>query len=965
MAEGPDINDRFPLRESLSPPIIAHPVFECAEAVYVTGFMAHARVRVFANLSDLLAEEEPPFGFATMTLKRSVKAGESLTATQEVNGQPSPHSGLPVIVQPLDGNRIRNTKPDIVEPLYECGRVVPVANLVPSTRLHVLENGAEIGQAAVAQTFHAVLTQPLKAGSQVSAVQVACEGTDHEIKGPASDFALPPPLPAPSPPPAPTVDAASLIPGNDVVTLTGLLVGAGVQIFDQGTLVSSGWLATADANWFPLDKRLSNTPITATQELCGNVSPHSDPVVPSGKLEAPQVLGPICVGARFVVVRNSTINATVLLLRNAQPMTHGGAAPGDLVLQLGQNASLNAGDVVTALQYMNGSISPTSGPVTVTTGLTEPSVEILGGDAFFLPKGNEEPIRGPVFPRGRGPGPLIRIQACCTREVKAWITGPRGDRLADLDLDQLYPGYYQGSWPWSSLSGWQIPDGIPVGEYTVHVRSACQEREAAAPFYVVFDPATIGGPLRFSFDGTAVWFGTGRNSVRGLHYYLHCSDWRVFRIAIQAVSGQTVPYDAAIVVARAEEALFGYSLNYHTNDMVDFIVNYTEAQCADDAACLTALLRSVGIPAHPVTADAGLETGAANWTFDTWVEFLAEHGGAVEWRIFHPHEYPGMQPEPRSVFGTRGVANKGFNDLIVMANEKWMLAQLDDGSDDISYGRNSCSEPDQVVTKAPWVDELCESGYWAQPHWDCGGVRMRSFVAGNGFRLSGSELTYGGRLSGTIHLVNPMEDRHFGRLVVELVTHRLESKAFVETVLQAVEQPVVVDPDESIMLPFDFALPPTVLPGLDLYLRAKLDERSALILPVRLPSPLQAKLDMPRVWQEGVEGTLRVLVHNASDFALRSVEVSIEAPYALSLERHRTVRLDVLAPGEEREIAFMVRAVATLLSGSLHVAIASANGGGLMLRQPFRVEGRLARLETWPGFRLPANANQEFKRPFC
>jgi hypothetical protein len=65
------------------------------------------------------------------------------------------------------------------------------------------------------------------------------------------------------------------------------------------------------------------------------------------------------------------------------------------------------------------------------------------------------------------------------------------------------------------------------------------------------------------------------------------------------------------------------------------------------------------------------------------------------------------------------------------------------------------------------------------------------------------------------------------------------------------------------------------------------------------------------------------------------------------------VRLDVLAPGEEREITFIARAVAALSTGSLHVAIASANGGGLMLRQPFRVEGRPARIEAQPGFRLP------------
>jgi transglutaminase-like putative cysteine protease len=791
----------------------------------------------------------------------------------------------------------------------------------------------------------------------VYAVEIACEGTGNEIRGPQSDFAKPPPLAAPAPPPAPVVDKASLIPGNDTVTLTGLLVGASVQIFDGGALVCSGWLVTAGANYFPVSKRLSNTPITATQELCGKVSPPSEPATPEGKLQAPVVLQPICAGARFVVVRGSTVNATVVILRNGQPMTHGGAAPGDLVLQLGQNAVLNPGDVITVIQYMDGTISPPSASVTVTSGLGAASVEIIGGEPFFLPKANEDPIPGPVFPRGRGAGPVIRIQACCTRKVNAWITGPRGEHVTDLVLDQLYPGYYAATWPWNSDAGWNMPDGIPVGEYRVHVHTDCHERDANVPFYVIFDPAAVGGPQRFSFDGTAVWFGTDTNVVRGLHYYLHCSDWRVFRIAIQAVSGHTAAYDAAIRVARAEEALFAYSLYYHTQDVVDLIVNYTEAQCADDAACLTALLRSVGIPAHPVTADAGLETHAANWTFDTWVEFLADHGG-IEWRIFHPHQYKNMQPESRGVFGVRGVANKGFNDIIVMANESWVLAQLDDGSDDVSYGRQACGEPNQAINKAGWIDELCEAGYWAQPHWDCAGVRTRSFTPGNGFRLREGDLTFGGRLSGTVDLVNSMEDREFGRLVVELVTSRLESKAFAEEVLDAVELPVAVDPGETVMLPFDFALPLTLPPGRELYSRAKFNERTAALLPLRLPSPLLAKVDMPQVWQEDEEGPIRVILYNAADTALRAVSVEIEAPYALQLERQRPVRLEALAPGEEREITFIARAIAGLPSGSLHVAIATANGGGLLLRQPFRVEERPAQIEAWPGIQL---RNSQFR----
>jgi hypothetical protein len=141
-------------------------------------------------------------------------------------------------------------------------------------------------------------------------------------------------------------------------------------------------------------------------------------------------------------------------------------------------------------------------------------------------------------------------------------------------------------------------------------------------------------------------------------------------------------------------------------------------------------------------------------------------------------------------------------------------------------------------------------------------------------------LTFRGRLSGTVHLVNPIEDRHFGRVVVELVTGRLESKSFVDTILHAVELSVAVDPEEAVVLPFDFVLPPTLPPGRDLYLRARLDERTALIMPVYLTPTLRANLDMPLVWQEGAEGTIRVLLHNSGSTGSRSRDrsMSLSAP---------------------------------------------------------------------------------------
>ena len=946
----PDIHDKFPIRESLSPPIVSPPVYECAEAVFVSGFVPHAEVRVFANTSEELARVEPPFGFAHITLKRRVKLGESLTATQTVNGVQSPHSIQPVIVAALDENAVKTTKPDVGKQLFECGIVVPVGNLVPSVRVHVREDGQEIANVPVAQTWHAVLTPPLNAGGKVSAQQFACEGTTHEIQGVISDSVVVQPAPSPIPPPQP--DGNSMIPGNDTVTLTGLLVGAGVEIFDNGTLVSSGWFATAGANYFPISNPLSNSSlITATQQLCGKVSEPSDPVKPTGRLRAPIVLAPICDGSRFVIVRGTQINATVVVMRNGAIVGYGGAAPGDVILGLGAGVQLNGGDVVTAIQYIGSTISPTSNSVTVTRRLEQPIVEILGGEPFFLARGGEETIDGPVFPRGRGAGPVIRIQACCSDQVALEVIDPMGKVAAKPVLTELFPGYFTATWPWTSLSNWTIPGGIPVGRYQVMVRTGCHQQLAIVPFYVIFNPADVGGPPRFSFDDTAVWFGAGQNSLRGLHYYLHQSDTRVFSIALNAATGHTDPFDAAVAVARAEEALFAYSLSYHTQDVVDLIVNYTEAQCADDAACLTALLRAIGIPAHPVTADAGLETGAANWTFDTWVEFLAPRSGVTEWRVLHPHEYPGMNPESRATFGaTRDVATKSFNDLIVMANENWVMSDLDTTAD-LSYARNHCQEPNQTITAAAWIDELCEQGYWATSHWDCAGVRTRSLSIGDGFRFLEHDLSFGGRLAGILNVVNRTEDRNFGALTVEIVADLPESKEFPERTFQKVVLPTMLDHGKSLTVPFEMKLPRTLPPGRNLYLWAHLNGRTAALQEVRIPRGITCEVSSSSEFTTDELATIRAVITNPTTEPVRDIRIQVQAPFAVEVEP-RYQRFEEIRPYESREVTFRLRAIAELRAGSLHIAVSSSNGGGILVRRPFKVAGEIPVIEATAGMQM-------------
>ena len=120
------------------------------------------------------------------------------------------------------------------------------------------------------------------------------------------------------------------------------------------------------------------------------------------------------------------------------------------------------------------------------------------------------------------------MQACCNNGVSVTVRGVDGAVVQKVAMTQVAPGYYTGSWDWSSPSGWAVPDGIPVGAYTVEVKTNCQGEPVTKKFYVIFNPGDVGGPARFSFDETGIWFGSPpSNFSRALVYYLHPDDARI------------------------------------------------------------------------------------------------------------------------------------------------------------------------------------------------------------------------------------------------------------------------------------------------------------------------------------------------------------------------------------------------------------------------------------------------------
>lgn len=356
---GPNINQRFPVKEpsDLSPPIV-WPVGECAKAVHVSGFIAHATVRVFVNGATQVGIAQPYFAEVDISLTQILKLGDKVTATQEVLGITSAPSVDPVVVGPYPSTL---NKPVVGPDLFSCGRIVPVDKLNPGTHVDVFRNGNPnpIGQGDATQAWQPIFTQSLNTADNVTAQQTACPSLpSKKITSPMSD---PVSVKAsPNPPPAPVVEPYPL--GADAVIIHGLFVGAEVQVLDNGSPAGGGF-ATADRNRAPLQPpATSSSHVTATQKLC-STSPPSVSVPPSANLNAPVIVPPVCAGTHYVTVRNTYPNSVVVLFRNGVIAGMAGGVLGDLKMALGGGATWALGDEIHVIQYVGSVISPPSSSI--------------------------------------------------------------------------------------------------------------------------------------------------------------------------------------------------------------------------------------------------------------------------------------------------------------------------------------------------------------------------------------------------------------------------------------------------------------------------------------------------------------------------------------------------------------------------------------------------------------------------
>jgi hypothetical protein len=354
------INEHWPIRgrtgSLLSPPNV-EPTNECSQSVYVDSIVPKSIVTVRLNGVTVIGGPViSQFGFDSIPLTAPLHVGDKITATQRVNGVTSAPSA-PMIVGQMPTNL---PAPTVDHAIYACGRTVPVHNLIAGVKVKVedLTAAAAIGSGATPNLWGSdwdpVFTSALVKGHQITASQSACTG----IASPPS-----PPMtvmPEPSPLTEPKLD--SPIVGNDVVTAHKLFTGSVLRAF-QPAQIGSGLTTGAD-NWMSVAPPIKAAPgVSAEQDLCTH-SPRTPPQIPVTKLPPPILVGPICPGEHAALVENTTINATLVLLKNGAVVGYGGAASGDVPIDLAPPATFINHDTVKVVEYI-GTIVATSNSVVV------------------------------------------------------------------------------------------------------------------------------------------------------------------------------------------------------------------------------------------------------------------------------------------------------------------------------------------------------------------------------------------------------------------------------------------------------------------------------------------------------------------------------------------------------------------------------------------------------------------------
>lgn len=858
----------------LSPPTVNAPLYECATAVTVAGFVPGAKIDIYANGVSLIGSgvSDAPWG-QSFPVTPPLSAGQVITATQSVGGDTSaPSKGVTVVDYfALHPEGLR--KPVLDTPIHDCGGAIGVRNLVEGGLLEVFADAHSVGSASGCGAGQWLFVNPLFAkGQKIDATETLCAKVSPRADAQSV-------IDAPSTLPAPVVE--DIYEGGKYCTVGNIANNAMVKVYD-GSHQIAGHYCSGGRQIFRMNPQpAAGDSVTAVQLLCLVTSDPSDPTIvkPCSELPAPKVK-PICTGDDFIIVSGTVVDARIKIYANGSLVGDGGGT------KINLTRTLMGGEVITATQSLGSCTSPASFAVAVGSGSVRQGelLTMKNGNTFFEAESGETPIRGLVYTRGTGCAPYFAVKAGSLQGAVVHIEDSKGRKAATIQLAQ-HGGYWDGAWNWASPLWQNIPDEIPVGEYKATLKMTLSTGTVSSEtmvFYVIFSPSEVTAPEEFALSDkgeVGIWFyppGSGKS--RATVYYLHPDDERIFGQAIKLVNGQTSAYDSSKLLmdwvvpqqssycsggplpATATKR-FVYSICTSENDVLDLLARTDRlAQCADCANMFVALLRAVGIPSHPATGDAAAEHGAISWGFDTWSEARVRGPLGEQWYVYHPHDPPlGYGPVSQLDFGTNHPwANKRVNDLVIMAEPTWNATEVADAADDVTFGYNTaCQEPDQSFTHVKgWLKHLCLAsgwgmGYWGKGHWTCSPPKSR----GVDIRLDRDAYTVGEEIRLTVTVRNVTDNEIRSVAEISVADDDPWTKQWPDRDLFHATEKITLKPGQEETFAKSFRLPLALsadhnhmivvkIPGVAAFFTVK-DFSVSPLFTWKLSLPRQAKLDEP------------------------------------------------------------------------------------------------------------------------
>ena len=130
----PNDNDFPNDRTVLSPPILLHPIYECASAVIVQGFVPDAKIEIFVagNATPIASVVSDSPSGQTISVSPPFVAGQVVTAVQTFDSTTSSPSNSVTVTSHLEDYPSGLPKPRVNPTLvHECGRAVGYRDVVP------------------------------------------------------------------------------------------------------------------------------------------------------------------------------------------------------------------------------------------------------------------------------------------------------------------------------------------------------------------------------------------------------------------------------------------------------------------------------------------------------------------------------------------------------------------------------------------------------------------------------------------------------------------------------------------------------------------------------------------------------------------------------------------------------------------------------------------------------------------